>query len=200
MRMTTMGELVSVDFITASLMDGRGYQVRAGTIATGASAQNVIADTSADMCQDAAASYTVIPIGFRIALRDVATALTLQVAVKAVTAISTSGTAFVPLPLKQDGAAMVSLARVQADTVVVPAETATTTRRLFEYENAFTQAPTTINGNLGLGTIAANAATLRYIGVGPACIYVQVASTTAQVLYFATLDSLEFPTVMVNGS
>ena len=199
-RLTTFGDQVMVDFITASLLDGRGYQVRSGTIATGLSAQNVIADTSADMCQDAANLYTVIPIGFRIAMREVATATTVQVAVKAVTAVSTSGTEFIPLPLKQDGAAMSSIARVQADTVVVPAEAATTTRRLFEYENVFTQAPTTINGNLALATVAANAAELRYIGVGPATIYVQVASTTAQVLYFATLDSLEFLTTQVNGT
>lgn len=199
-RMTTMGELVAVDFITASLLDGRGYQVRAGTIATGLSSQNVIADATADMCQDGADGSTVIPIGFRIALREVATATTVQIAVKAVTAVSTSGTLFVPLPLRQGGVAAVSLARVQADTVVVPAEAATTTRRLFEYENVFTQAPTTINGNLANATIAAASTDLHYIGVGPCTVYVQVASTTAQVLYFATLDSLEFPTLMIAPS
>ena len=55
MRMTTMGELVTVDFLTAALLDGRGYQVRAGTIVTGLAAQDVIGDTVADMCADALA-------------------------------------------------------------------------------------------------------------------------------------------------
>lgn len=200
MRMTTMGELVMVDFITAALLDGRGYQIRSGTIATGLSAQNVIADQTADMCVDAASGTTIIPVDFRIALREVNTALTLQVAVKAVGTASSAGTAFVPLPLKQDGAAAVSTARVQADTVTVAAELATTTRRLFEYENGATQTPATVGMNIASGTIAATATQLRYIGTGVACVYVQVASTTAQTLYFATLDYLEFPTLLVNPS
>ena len=82
MRMTTMGELVAVDFITAALLDGRGYQVRAGTIATGIAAQDVIADATAEMCFDAASGTTVIPIRFGIGIRGIATATTLQVAVK----------------------------------------------------------------------------------------------------------------------
>ena len=199
-RLTTMADQVVTDFITAMLLDGRGYQVRAGTIATGLSAQNVIADGTADMCVDAATATTIIPFQFRIAMREVATALTVQVAVKAVGAVPSAGTAFVPLPLKQDGSAAVSTARVAADGVTVTAELATTTRRLFEYENNFTQAPTTINGNLAQAAIASNVNNLRYIGVGPACVYVQVASTTAQALWFGSLDYLEMPTLMVNPS
>ncbi len=198
--LTTMAQQVTVDFYTASLLDGRGYQVRAGTIATGLAAQNVIADATADLCADAAAGTTIIPTDFHIAMRDVATALTLQVAVKGVAAVSTAGTAFIPLPLLQGGPAAVSTARVAADGVTVTAELATTTRRLFEYENSFTQAPTTINGNLGLGTTAAAATQLRYIGAGAACVYAQIASTTAQVLYFATLNYLEYPTLMITPS
>lgn len=195
--MTTMGELVAVDQLTSWLLDGRGYQVRVGTIATGLSAQNVIADATADFCADGATGTTIIPASFRIAMREVATTTTVQVAVKGVGAVSTAGTAFVPLPLLQGGTAAVSTARVAADGVTVTAELATTTRRLFEYENVFTQAPTTINGNLAESTIAAGVVNLKYIGVGPACVYVQVASTTAQALYFATLDYFEFPTLMV---
>ena len=199
-RMTTMGELVAVDFITASLLDGRGYQDRAGTIATGLSAQSAIADATADMCQDAALATTIIPFRFRIAVRGVATATTLQIALKAVGTVSTSGTAFTPLPLLQGGAASGQIARVQADTVVVAAEVDTTTRRLFEFEDVTTQTPTTIGNAQGLVTVAANAADLAYIGVGPCCVYVQVASTTAQALYFATLDFLQFQTLMVSPS
>ena len=196
-RMTTMGELVTVDFITASLLDGRGYQDRAGTIATGLAAQDVIADATAEMCQDAATGTTIIPIKFRIGVRIVATSVTLQIAVKAVGVVSTSGTAFTPLPLLQGGTASGQTGRVQAGTVVVQAELATDTRRLFEFEDATTQTLTTIGNAQALATVAANAADLAYIGVGPACVYVQVASTTAQTLYFATLDFLQFPTLLV---
>ncbi len=199
-RMTTMGELVAVDFITAALLDGRGYQVRAGTIATGIAAQDVIADATAEMCQDAATGATVIPIKFRIGIRGIATATTVQIAVKAHGAVSTSGTAFVPLPLLQGGTASGQTARVQAGTVVVPAETVTATTRLFEYEDVNTQTPTSDLGKIHQATIAAAATDLRYIGVGPAVVYVQVAATTAFNLYFATLDSLQFPSLLVSPS
>ena len=200
MRLTTMGELVTVEFLTAALLDGRGFQVRAGTIATGIAAQDVIADTAAEMTADAVAGTTILPVHFGIGIRGIATATTLQIAVKGVGAVSTGGTAFTPLPLKQDGAAAVSTARVQAGACTVTAEAATTTRRLFEYENVDTQTPTSALGNTDRATIAAQAADLRYIGVGPACVYVQVAATTAFCLYFATLDYLEFPTLLVNPS
>lgn len=196
--LTVMGMQVVVDFITASLLDGRGYQVRAGTIATGLAAGNVLSDTVADMSADALSGTTIIPIRFGIGIRGIATGTTLQVAVKAVGAVSTAGTAFVPLPLKQDGSAAVSTARVQADTVTVTAELATTTRRLFEFEHVNTQTPTSALGAVEVVSVAASAADLLYIGVGPACVYVQVAATTAFNLYFATLDYLEYQTNMIN--
>jgi hypothetical protein len=198
MRMTTMGELVTVDFITAALLDGRGFQVRAGTIATGIAAENVLSDTVASMCVDAATATTIIPIKLHIAAREIATALTMQVALKAVGAVSSAGTAFVPLPLQQGGVAAVSTARVAADALTVTAELATTTRRLFEYENVNTQ-PTVTTGPVTLDrlTIAAGVIDLRYIGVGPACVYLQVAATTAFPLWFGTIDYLEFPSLLV---
>ena len=198
-RLTTMGELVVVDHLTAWLLDGRMFQVRAGTLATGLAAQDVIADATAEMSADAATGTTIIPVAFHIAAQTVATAVTLQVYVKGVGAVSTGGTAFTPLPMVQSGTAAVSTARVQAGTVTVTAELATTTRRLFEYEDANTQTVTTVGGNTGPGAaIAASTNNLqRYVGVGPACVYVQVASTTAQTLYYASLDYAEFPTLMV---
>ena len=199
-RQTTMAELVVADSYLAWLLDGRGYQVRAGTIATGIAAQDVIGDTVAEMCADAASGTTVVPVHFGIGIRGIATATTVQIAVKAVGAVSSAGTAFVPLSLKQDGAAAVSTARVAAGAVTVTAELATTTRRLFEYENVNTQTPTSALGTMETATMAAQTAQLRYIGVGPACVYVQVAATTAFPLYFATLDYFELPTLLINPS
>ena len=101
-RLTTMAEQVVADSYLAWLLDGRGYQVRAGTIVTGLSADTPLADTAAEMCADAVAGTTIIPAHFGIAVTGVATATTLQIAVKAVGVVSSAGTAFVPLPLKQD--------------------------------------------------------------------------------------------------
>lgn len=199
-RLTTMGDQVVVDFITAALLDGRGYQLRVGTIVTGIAAQDVIADTAAEMCADAASGTTIIPIRFGMGVRGIATGTTFQAAIKAVGEVSSAGTAFVPLPLKQDGAAAVSTARAAAGAVTVAAELATTTRRLFEYENVNTQTPASALGSVDNVSIAAAAADLRYIGVGPACVYLQVGATTAFNLYFATLDYLEWPSLMVNPS
>ena len=199
-RLTTLAELVVADSYLAWLLDGRGYQVRAGTIVTGIAVQDVIGDTVAEMCADAAAGTTIIPVHFGSAIRGIATGTTLQVYVKAVGAVSSAGTAFVPLSLKQDGAAAVSTARVAAGAVTVTAELATTTRRLFEFESVNTQTPTSALGQVELVTIATAAQQLRYIGVGPACVYVQMGATTAFNLHFSTLDYFELPTLLVNPS
>jgi len=73
---------------------------------------------------------------------------------------------------------------------------ATTTVRIYEYENVFTQAPTTINGNLAL-IPPAGPQDLQYVGKGPACIYFQAGATTAFPLYFAHLNVLELLTTSV---
>lgn len=190
-RVNGRGEWRIISFIEEMIQEAHAYQVRAGTIATGLAAQNVIADTSADLCYDAATGWTVIPIQLGMAVRDVATSLTFQAALKGVGAVSTSGTAFAPLPLSQGGAGASNIARVQADTVVVAAELATTTVRIFEYENNLTQAPTTFNAGLQQIGIQAAAAQLQYSCKGPGTIYLQVASTTGQTLWFGHLNVIE---------
>ena len=196
---TKRGELVVVDFFTHHALMGHAYQVRAGTVATGLAADSTLTDTAANMTVDALSGTTIIPCAIRIAFRDVATATTLQAAMKAVGAVSTVGTAFVPLPLKQGGAAAVSTARAMTDGgCTVAAELATTTRRLWEFDALQTQSATVLAVG-ALGTIAAGGyrPLLPYIGVGPACVYVQVASTTAFTLHFGTLDYIELPSVNV---
>lgn len=193
------GEVRVVDFYTQMLLEGRTYQVRAGTVATGLAADSAITDTQASACFDAAAGTTVIPVAIKVAFRDVATALTAHVALKAVGVVSSAGTAFVPLPLLQGGNAATSTARVAAGAVTVTAELATTTRRLFQYINENTETPASATAPAALAgplaTIAASASDLRYVGKGAACVYLQVASTTAAALWFATLDYIEIPTV-----
>lgn len=193
-KISKRGERRIIDFISEMLQEGRGYQVRAGTIATGIAMQDVIADATAEMCYDALAGLTIIPIQLGVAAREIATATTVQVALKGVGEVSSAGTVFVPLPLLQGGNGASGSARVAAGAVTVTAELATDTVRIFEYENVFTQAPTTINGVLTTLTIAAAAAQLQYIGKGPACVYFQAAATTAFPLYFAHLNIIEILT------
>jgi len=195
-----MAYQIVTDFFTQMALDGHAYQVRAGTVATGLAADNVLTDTAANMCVDAAVGLTIIPCALRIGFRDVATATTLQAAMKAVGVVSSAGTAFVPLPLLQGGPAATATARVATDGgVTVTAELATTTRRLWEFEALQTQSATV----LAVGALANISSMdyrpiLPYIGVGPACVYVQVASTTAFTLHFGALDFIELPSTAVS--
>lgn len=190
---TKRGELEIIDFFTSKALEGCAYQVRAGTVATGIDADNVLTTAAAQMCVDAALGVTVIPCAIRLAMLDVATATTLSCYMKANGVLSTAGAAFVPLSLKQWGPPARSTARVAADGgVTVTAELATNTVRLWEFLALQTQSATVLAVG-ALGTIVAQnyKPILHYIGKGPACVYVQVASTTAVTLHFGVVDYVE---------
>src|SRR3990167_7218196 len=114
-RISARGEVAVIDFYTKMAMEGRCYQVRMGTIATGLAADSTLTDTAAQMCVDAASGLTIIPADFGISIVSIATALLLSVKIKAVGAASTAGAAFVPLPLRQGGNAATSTARGMTD-------------------------------------------------------------------------------------
>jgi hypothetical protein len=198
LRVSPTGELLVRDYLTQALYDGLIYQIRAGTIATGIAVQNVIADATAEMCVDTATGYTIQPIKYHTGIRDVATGTTLQVYVKAVATVSSAGTAFTPLNLLLSGPAATTTARVDSSAVTVTAELATTTRRLFEAEVLQTQSATVLAVGQ-LVSIQASAADLLFIGDHQACVYVQMASTTAFSLHFSSLDYIEMPTAQRTG-
>src|SRR3990167_7949346 len=167
-RQASRGELRIIDFQTQMLMQGRGYTIVAGTVATGVAMDSVITDTDAEMCFDAALGTTIIPIRFGISFDDIATALTVKVRVKAVGTASNAGTAFEPIPLLQGGVAANCTARVQeTGAVQVVAEVATqttpltATRVLFAYANVNTETPASATAPAALAgplaTIAASA-------------------------------------------
>jgi hypothetical protein len=199
MEVSKRGELCIVDFFTEMALEGRAYQIRAGTVATGLAADSTLTDTAANMCVDALAGIAIIPCCIRLAMLDVATGTTLSCYMKAVGVVSSAGTAFVPLPLLQGGLPARSTARVATDGgVTVTAELATTTRRLWEFVALQTQSATVLAVG-ALGAIASQTYTpiLPYVGNGPACVYVQVAATTAFTLHFGALDYIELPSTMI---
>src|SRR3990172_12378016 len=61
-----LGFEIVVDFYTQMAIEGRVFQVRAGTISVPAVGDIVITDTAADMCVDAALGTTIIPVYFNI--------------------------------------------------------------------------------------------------------------------------------------
>ena len=191
-RLTTTADQVVVNFYQAMVMDGRGYTIRNGTISVPEVGDVVITDTDAEMCIDCASGTTLMPMYCGITY-GLAAATLFEAAGKSAGTASNAGTAFVPLPLKSDGAAAVSTARVQsAGAVQVVAELATTTLRHFQWSQP----------------IAAGAWPTWYewqpqaapVLVGVRCFYVQIAADTTGPSYFASLDYLEMPTLMVNPS
>ena len=190
--MSTLGHQVVTNFLQAMVLDGRGYQTRAGTITTPVVGDVLITDAAAEMTVDAASGTTIIPFAVNISY-NLAAATLFEAAAKSVATVSSAGTAFIPLPLKSDGAAAVSTARVQAaGACTVTAELATTTARHFSWSQP----------------IAAGAWPTWYdwqplaapVLVGPRCFYVQIAADTTGPSYYASIDYIEGPTLLFNPS
>jgi len=197
--LNTMAQQVVMQWYQAMILDGRGFQVRAGTITTPLVGDVAITNTAAEFCVDAASGTTIMPVAQIISIR-LSTGTLHEYASKSVATVSSAGTAFTPLPLKSDGSAAVSTARVQAaGAVTVTTEAATTTLRHWSWANpaaGFTGAlpgdqhqewyPAANNGSPVL--------------VGPRCLYTQIAAAGTGPSYYANLDYLEIPTLMVNPS
>ena len=196
------GLQVVMDFYTYMAKIGAAYQVRAGTITTPLVGDVVLTDAAAEYSVDALLGTTLIPVFQNISLRLMAT-LALEMATKSVGAVSTAGTAFVPLALLPGGAAAVSTARVSAaGGVTVTAELATTTRRHWSYSNP--TGNTTAGTNLGIYAFPPLEWSPRALAAplflkGPACLYTQIAAATTGPSFFANLDYLEGPTATLLG-
>lgn len=184
------GSLVVIDFFAKAILDGRGFQVRAGTITTPLVGDVAITDTAAEYCADCVAGTTIIPVHGNISVRA-GTGTAQELAVKSVATVSSAGTAFVPLPLKSGGAAASTTARVSAaGGVTVTAELATTTLRHWSYSQqaVFTTGQVIIPEWEPLRPPVLN---------GPRCLYVQIAAGTTGPSYFASLDYLEFASTLI---
>ena len=193
--LNTLGQIVTCDFYTSAILDGRGYQVRLGTITTPVTGDVAITDAAAEMCADAAAGTTLMPFSAGLTLYTKG-GDAFEAAGKSVATVSSGGTAFTPLPLRSGGTAAVSTARAQAaGNVVVTAELATTTLRHFEWGEEFVQDAGTEGWMPGNPFVWEPKA--APVLVGARCFYVQVASATGGPGYMAHFDYLEFPTLLV---
>lgn len=186
-----MGFQVVQDFYTWAMLQGAGFQVRAGTITTPLVGDVVITDTAAEYCVDVPNGYTILPVYNNISIR-LGTGTVHEYAIKSVATASTVGTAFVPLPLILGGSASTSTARVSAaGGVTVTAELATTTRRHWSFSNP-------VAAGAGHEPVDHNWEPLRPPpikgGTAGTCLYVQIAAGTTGPSYYASLDFLEFQT------
>jgi hypothetical protein len=171
----------------AMIIDGKGYQVKAGNITTPLTGNQDIVDATSEMAVNAAVGMAVIPINTVVSVESHGGATLPEMAAKSVGAVSgaSAGDVFLPLPLRMGGRAAKSVAFVDpAGGVTAPAELATTTR--VHYASVITA-----QGDYHLCDITFRAAPVL---VGAASFYVQISATGAEgPVYFATFDFLELP-------
>lgn len=191
-KLNRRGEVCVVDFYTQMALEGRAFQIRMGTITVPAVGDVVITDTKAEMCVDAVTGTTVLPVHCHIAVR-LGTGTLHEYAVKSVAAVSTSGTAFVPLPLFIGGRASTCACRAaEAGGVVTIAELVTTTRCHWHVAN-----PLAVAAGHSFTTHVWEPRTPPPV-VGPANAYVQVAATGTGPSYYSAFEYIELPTTSVS--
>lgn len=185
-----MGFQIAVDFYTQMAIEGRVFNVTAGTISVPVVGDVVLTDTAAEMAVDAASGTTIIPVYTNVSF-NLAAGTLFESAGKSVATASSAGDAFVPLNLLAGGAASVSTARVDEEgSTTVTAELATTTLRHWSWSQP----------------IAAGAWETTYdwqprtppVLVGPRCYYVQIAGTGTGPSYFASIDYIELLTTSIS--
>ena len=185
-----LGYAITMDFFTQMAIEGRVYQVIAGTISLPATGDVPLADAAAEMCADAALGTTIIPAYACIAQEAGGTVN--ETAGKSVATASTVGDVFVPLNLKSGGPAATSTARVdETGGVTVTAELATTTLR------HFSQSQVAASG-AGPNTTFQWTPRTPPVLVGPRCFYIQVGATGTGSEYFGNFDYIELPTANIS--
>ena len=190
---TKRGEVCVVDFLTEMVLEGRGYQVRAGTKSTAITGDVAITDTAAEQCVDAASGMTFMPFETMISVNNQG-GDGFECAGKSVGAVSTAGTLFTPLPLYSGGTASRCTSRNKtAGGCTVTAELATTTRQHFHYSEEF------VGDNANEEQVVGILWTPRIIPVcqGAACFYVQIASASTGPGYFVHTNWIEMPTANI---
>ena len=192
---TKRGELCIIDFYTQMALEGRGFQVKFGNISAHETGIATITTTTAEGCVDNTAGLTVIPCEVWVSY-DLDAGDARECAAKSVGAVSSAGTAFVPLPLLIGGTPAASTARMDDEGgVTVTAETTTNTVRHFHVASEFAM-------TAGTDADTANPVIWQPVSppilVGPSCFYLQVGATTTGPQYFAHIDYLELLTVAVS--
>lgn len=185
------GAHIVIDFWTQLALDGHVFQLRAGTVTTPLVGDAPLTDTNAEFCVDGLTSTDVILVGeLGIAVR-LGTGTLHEYALKSRQGSnSSSGTAFTLLPLlvsaKQGAAAApvsVKTARVAAHATTVPAETATTTLRHFEWSQP-----------IAMGAYAGDiqwSPRTPAVLLGQHCLWGQIAATTTGPSYYAHLNIVD---------
>ena len=191
-KMTKRGELVLCDWFTEMALEGRVFQIKAGTITVPLVGDQPHETLKAEFCADCPSGTTMIPVYMHMACQ-VATGTHREYQLKSVGAQATAGTAFPPLPLYMGGGASQCTGRVTAAGGVTVAADAVTTTRMHFYA-----------GSMIAQAAGAEESTWVWqprcppIDTGPASCYAQISAVTTGPSYFASLDFIELPTISIS--
>ena len=178
------GATVMMDFLTAAILDGHGFQIRDGVLTTPVVADIEVTTLAAEMSADSTAGHVLIAARYNFSAEALNGGTLPQASVKMTATASTAGTAFTPLPLITGGTAAATTARAAAaGGVTVVDDASTTTRSLY----SSTQAAV---GNFDVDVDLSG----RGVVNGAGNIYVAVGSVTTGSTYFTALDYLEYTT------
>lgn len=187
---TKRGELCVIDFFTQMALEGRVFQIRAGSVSSPLVGDVTITDQVAEWAIEAPLGLTILPCYLNVALNlHAATLAEICAKSRAWTTAITFTTAFVPLPLYIGGPQ--SMARAFLDAAggvdVGAGESLTLDRLHYSWSQP----------------IAAGAwtTTLEWKPLAPPPIagrsifYVQIGADTTGPSYFATNEYIELPTI-----
>ncbi len=184
-----MGFPILMDFYTQMALEGRVFNITAGTISVPLVGDALIIDGAAEMAVNAVSGTTIIPVFTNVSI-NLGTGTLHEYAGKSVATVSSGGTAFVPLNLLSGGVAAVSTAAVgAAGGVSVTAELATTTLRHWSWSQP-----------IALGAYMSTydwSPRCPPVLVGPRCYYVQIAASAGP-SYFASIDYIELLSTSVS--
>ena len=200
--MDPSGLQVVMDFYTKAMLDGRGYQVRAGTITTPLVGDVDLTDAKSEFCVDPPAGYMLLPVSQIISVR-LSTGTLHEYATKSVATASSAGTAFTPLPLLLGATACSTTARVAAaGGVTVTVELATTTRRHWSWANPAAGFTGALPGDQHQEWNPRCPPPIRSLSgaANACCLYTQIAAATTGPSYYAHLDFLEFVSAQIGVS
>jgi len=187
-----MSFLIVQDFYTQMAIEGRAYQVRAGTITTPITGDILITDAKAEAATSAALGTTIIPCDLSVSLEAIGGTVP-EIAAKSVGAVHTAQTTvFVALPLLMGGGAATSTSGIgTAGGVTVAAELNTTTREHFHRLVTAIVQENDIRHSF-------KAHSPPPVLVGPAAFYVQIGSVTTGSTYMLHYDFIELPTTAIS--
>lgn len=195
LKMSKRGEACVIDFYTEMVLEGRGFQARAGLLTTPVSGDVEITTVNAEMAVDALNGLAILIVYYNLAIA-LGTATLYEYGLMTAETASSGGDLFTPLLLLGDtnGATSNAQCRVdEAGSTIVTADAITTTRMLWHGASPVSRAAAGAEESQHVY----QPRTPHIIANDASCWATVGADTTAPE-YFATLEWIEMPWVNIS--